>query len=811
MKPFVLAIVLFVTGLVGCGGLAATAGAPELGSIEITPGTGMIAATETLQLTATGSYDNNTTKDLSSGGVTWTSADPTIATVDANGLVTGVFEGSARISAQVDNISASITVDVSSGGLAKISISASTATMPLGTQQQFTAHANAQDGSDLGAITATWISSDPAIIDIQPDGTATALALGTADITATSMGVTSPAVSTTVGAAALTSLAITPAMPRVGIGFTAQLTADGTYTDQTKVDPATVTWSIDHMNIATISATGVVTPVAVGTATVTAMVGTTTATTTLTVTAATLVSLAITPDPASVVPGGTTQLTATGTFSDSSTLDMTQTSAWTSDQPGTATVSATGTRGVVTGVAVGTATIHVTNGTVTDMSTVNVLGLAVSSTTPADGLVGVRTTAPITIAFNQAIDATSITAQTTTGACSGTVQISATNFSTCVAVSNLVAAQATTLTAAMQPLATYKIRVTTGAKNAGGVAMTAQFTSAGFTTATDGSCASTIIISQVYGGGGNSGAPYNADFVELHNAGAAPESVKGFSIQYASSTGTTWSMVKLPDNVTIPAGGYYLVQMSPALATGAALNADLVAQPAVLMSASAGKVGLFATQTLQVSSCPLADSLDFIGYGTGTNCFEGSASAPIPSNTKSDQRSCTDQNDNSTDFTAAAPVPHNAMSAASVCACTANETDKVSEMDYCNLQSPLTLSLATNATATVYGQTYEQGITEAAGADARITMQLGIGPANMTNASPLVDTYAWQATTYNVQVGNNDEYQATLTAPATAATYLYTTRASRDGVNWTYCDSDGAGSNLGLVFDATKQGTLTVH
>src|SRR5919202_2070349 len=73
-----------------------------------------------------------------------------------------------------------------------------------------------------------------------------------------------------------------------------------------------------------------------------------------------------------------------------------------------------------------------------------------------------------------------------------------------------------------------------------------------------GAVSSTIVVSQVYGGGGNSGATYKNDFIELYNRSAAPVSVTGWSVQYAASTGTTWQRTALSGSIA--AGGYYLVQ-----------------------------------------------------------------------------------------------------------------------------------------------------------------------------------------------------------------------------------------------------------
>src|SRR4051794_992163 len=67
-----------------------------------------------------------------------------------------------------------------------------------------------------------------------------------------------------------------------------------------------------------------------------------------------------------------------------------------------------------------------------------------------------------------------------------------------------------------------------------------------------------IVISQVYGGGGNSGATWTNDFVELYNRGAAPVDLTGWSVQYASAAGTSWQLTALSG--VLAAGAHYLVQ-----------------------------------------------------------------------------------------------------------------------------------------------------------------------------------------------------------------------------------------------------------
>ena len=162
-----------------------------------------------------------------------------------------------------------------------------------------------------------------------------------------------------------------------------------------------------------------------------------------------------------------------------------------------------------------------------------------------------------------------------------------------------------------------------------------------------------IVISQVYGGGGNTGATLRNDYIELFNRGTATVSVSGWSVQYASAGGITWQRTLLSGE--IHPGQYYLVQQ----AAGAGGTVDLPAPDAtgsIAMSATAGKVALVSSATLLAGSCPLVDVRDFIGYGAAT-CSE-TTPAPTLSNTTADLRNppapgprgCQDTDNNSADF-----------------------------------------------------------------------------------------------------------------------------------------------------------------
>ncbi len=186
-----------------------------------------------------------------------------------------------------------------------------------------------------------------------------------------------------------------------------------------------------------------------------------------------------------------------------------------------------------------------------------------------------------------------------------------------------------------------------------------------------------IVISQVYGGGGNAGAPYRNDFIELFNRGTTTASLSGMSVQYASATGTGNFGANLVTSLSgsLAPGQYYLVQQSGG-ATGASLPTP-DATGTVNMSATGGKVALVNSTTglacngsvgQPCSAAQLALIKDLIGYGTA-NFYEGAA-APTLSNTTAALRlanGCTETDNNASDFAASAPTPRNTASPLNAC------------------------------------------------------------------------------------------------------------------------------------------------
>ena len=180
-----------------------------------------------------------------------------------------------------------------------------------------------------------------------------------------------------------------------------------------------------------------------------------------------------------------------------------------------------------------------------------------------------------------------------------------------------------------------------------------------------------VVISQVYGGGGNAGATLTNDFVELHNNTDAPVSIDGWSVQYGSATGTSQQVTRLAG--TIPASGYYLVQE----ALGAGGSVPLPAPDAVgtiAMSATAGKIFLVNNATAVTCSSGASavtctgSIVDAVGFGSAN--FSETAPTPTLSNTTAAIRGgsgCTDTDNNSADFTVGAPNPRNSSSPAFAC------------------------------------------------------------------------------------------------------------------------------------------------
>lgn len=447
----------------------------------------------------------------------------------------------------------------------------------------------------------------------------------------------------------------------------------------------------------------------------------------------------------------------------------------------------------------------------------------VTATVPGDGEMSIPVLSDIAVVFSGSMIPATLVGQTVPGPCSGSIQASTDDFVTCLGFSSATPAMSLndtiatfTPSPALSYGSTYAIRVTTAAKGIDGSFLgTAYKSTNGFTTesAPGTTCNANVVISQIFGGGGNASAPYKNDFIELHNRGASTVDLSTWSVQYASAAGSSWLVTNLTGSIA--PGGYYLVHGGSGGNIGNSLpSADATGM--TNMSATAGKVALVNSQTALNNACPTGPTIvDFVGFGA-TTCFEGTGAAPAGSNTMSISRlnsACTETNDNKLDFMSGSVSPKNTLSAPSLCAClatgTVNESGAAAEIDFCNIQAPSSMTVAASATTpAIFGRVLETGVTEAAGANGAMIVQVGYGP---TNINPSTQSgWTFFPTTYTMQVGSADEYSGTFTAPMTSGTYRYAVRASLDGTAWTYCDLNGAGSMAGAVFEVTQLPVLNV-
>lgn len=299
------------------------------------------------------------------------------------------------------------------------------------------------------------------------------------------------------------------------------------------------------------------------------------------------------------------------------------------------------------------------------------------SVTPADAATNVAVNATITLTFNSAMSNASITAQSAAGPCTGSVQVSADDFATCLAFP-APGIDATNKIVTLTPTSnfanntTYKVRVTNAAKTLGSVAAAPYTMATGFrTVAGAGSCTSgaSVVISQVWGGGGAAGAVYKKDFIELHNRRSVAVDLNGWSVQYASSDKAFSSTFKFSTSTVLQPGAYYLI----ATGNGGNAGSELPTPDGTWtsdMSQSAAKVALVSNQTQLGNVCSGGAIVDEVSYGS-TSCAEGTAASghTVANAVIRKDNGCTDTNDNSKDFAPGTPTPHNSAAAAALCTC----------------------------------------------------------------------------------------------------------------------------------------------
>ncbi len=375
--------------------IALTVTGATLTSIQVTPSIPSVALGLSKQFTATGIFSDASTSDLTAS-VTWSSATPAVATMGgagSEGLAQSVSVGTSVITASSGAISDSTTLTVTAATLVSLAVTPANGSKADGLTQQFTATGTFTDASTSDLTTSVvWSSSNVADVTISnaggSKGLATAVDPGVVTITATS-GAISGSTGFTVTNAELVSIDINPSSTVKAKGLTEPLSATGNYTDGSAVDiTADVTWNSSDVSIATVSnaggSEGLATAIDIGTVTIDAEMNGISGNATFETTVEELVSVAVTASTNTIVKSDTLNLTATGTYTDGSTQNITGSVTWSSSNGGVATVNA-GT-GVVTAVTNGVATISaaaplVIAGTIT-LTVIKLSSIAVTPGSP---------------------------------------------------------------------------------------------------------------------------------------------------------------------------------------------------------------------------------------------------------------------------------------------------------------------------------------------------------------------------------------------------------------------------------------------
>ncbi len=362
-------------------------------AVAVNPASASVPVGQTVQLTATPQDANG--NPLSGRTVTWATSDATVATVSGSGMVSGAVAGTAMITASSEGQNGTAAITVTVPPVASVSVSPTSATVLVGQTVQLTATPEDANGSALIGRVVTWASSVPGDATVSASGLVTAVAAGTAMLTATSEGQSGTATVTTT-AVPVALVTVTPASTSLFVGQTTQLSVTTKDSAGNVLTGRTITWASSSTTVATVSAAGLVTAKAAGSGTITATSEGKNGTATVTVTIVPVASVAVSPASASMPVAQTVQLSATTKDSAGNVLTG-RVVTWASSAPAVATVSASG---LVTGAAAGSATLTATsegkNGTAAVTVTATIVPVATVTVSPAPASVTAGQTVQLT-------------------------------------------------------------------------------------------------------------------------------------------------------------------------------------------------------------------------------------------------------------------------------------------------------------------------------------------------------------------------------------------------------------------------------
>lgn len=350
----------------GASGTAVVTIAPDpVAVVDVSPSSTSIVVGSSVQLIAT--PRNVSGQPLTGRTIFWSSGSPSLATVSSSGVVTGLAPGNAVIVATVDGKQGSALVQVRLVPVASVTVTPTTATILVNQTVALTATPVDASGNPLSGRIVGWSSSDNAIATVSATGVVTALAAGSVTITASSEGQSGTA-TVTVGQVPVATVAVTPSQSTVTVGQTVTLVANPLDAAGQPLTGRAVTWTSSSPGIASVSATGVVTAVSVGSAVITATVEGVDGLATVVVNPAPVASVTVSPSSRTLTVGQTATLSATALDAAGNVIAGAPIT-WSSTNTAVATVSS---GGVVSAVAAGSATILATSGTAVGTAAITV-------------------------------------------------------------------------------------------------------------------------------------------------------------------------------------------------------------------------------------------------------------------------------------------------------------------------------------------------------------------------------------------------------------------------------------------------------
>lgn len=348
-------------GVTGQASLSVMAPTPvPVTSVSVALAAGSLTPAQTTQATATARDANNNV--LSGRSIAWSSGNTAVATVNASGVVSAVAVGSTQIIATSEGQNGSAALTVTSAppvAVASVSVALANSSRNPGQTTQATATTRDANNNVLTGRSISWSSNNTSVATVSGAGLVTAVAVGSAQITATSEGQAGSATFTVAAPppAPVASVAVSLAASSLSPGQTTQASATTWDANNNVLTGRVITWTSSNTGVATVSTSGLVTAIAVGTVQILAACEGATGGSTLTVSTAAVASVTVSLANSSLTPGLTTQATATLRDANNNVLTG-RAISWSSDNAAVATISQSG---LVAAIGIGNAQITATS------------------------------------------------------------------------------------------------------------------------------------------------------------------------------------------------------------------------------------------------------------------------------------------------------------------------------------------------------------------------------------------------------------------------------------------------------------------